>query len=256
MSKIISCGNCGGSYDDDLPKCPYCGSTNIDGAEKDYMEKLEDVREDLEDLDEIPTEELQTAVKKQAVRLRKILLIIGGLAIILAALYFFFNRPEKRDYKAEYLWQQEHYPELNALYDNGEYDELEELLYELSEDENANLLDWEHNEFISDYILGKSILRYLEWDKEEPLDEYRLINLFVSEWQIKGITLRKEEYTQQEYEALLPYIEVSEADFEVRWKLTEEEYNNFSAELSANRNRYISFDNARDFVKAWVKENR
>ena len=256
MGKTICCGNCGGSYDDELSKCPYCGSTNIDGAEKDYMEKLEDVREDLEDLDEIPTEELHTAVKKQAVRLKKILLIIGALMLISVVLYFFLNRQEERDYKAEYLWQQEHYPELNALYDSGKYDELEELLDESCLDKNANLTEWEHNEFMSDYTLSKSVLRHLEWEKEEPPDEYYLISLFDKEWYIKGIILRKEEYTEQEYEALRPYIEASEADFEARWKLTEEEYNDFCANLSSNRNRYVSFDKEEAFIKAWIKESR
>ena len=29
MGKTICCGNCGGSYDDELSKCPYCGSEHI-----------------------------------------------------------------------------------------------------------------------------------------------------------------------------------------------------------------------------------
>ena len=64
MGKTICCGNCGGSYDDELPKCPYCGSIHISGAEKEYMEKLEDVREELEELDEVPVKELHAVVKK------------------------------------------------------------------------------------------------------------------------------------------------------------------------------------------------
>ena len=39
MGKTISCANCGGCYDDELPKCPYCGSGNIKGAEKDIVAK-------------------------------------------------------------------------------------------------------------------------------------------------------------------------------------------------------------------------
>lgn len=256
MGKTIYCGSCGGSYDDELSKCPFCGSMNISGAEKEYMEKLEDVREDLEELDEVPVEGLQTVVKKQAGRLRKILAIIGVLVLLSVVLYCFFNRSEDRDYKAEYLWQQEHYPELNALYDSGKFDELENLINELCKDENANLTDWEHNRFMSDYIMGKSVLRYLEWDEEDPLDGHSLLFLFETEWEIKGIILRKEDYTEQEYEALLPYIEASEADFDSRWKLTEEELNDFYANLSANGDKYVSFDKAEDFIKAWVKEDR
>ena len=255
MGKTISCANCGGCYDDELPKCPYCGSGNIKGAEKDYMEKLEDVREELEELDEIPAEELQASVKKQVRRLWIVLLSVGAVILILAAVYFFVNQSDERDYKAEYLWQQEHYPEMDALYDSGMYDELEELLYELSEDEHANLLDWKHNEFMCDYILAKSVMRCLESEKE-PLDRYNLVSLFDKEWQVKGMILRKDNYTQQEYEAMLPYIRLSETDFESRWKLTEEEYQDFYANLTANNGRYVSFDKAEAFVQEWIKENR
>ena len=72
------------------------------------MEKLEGVREELEELDEIPAEELQAAVKKQVRRLWIVLLSVGAVILILAAVYFFVNQSDERDYKAEYLWQQEH----------------------------------------------------------------------------------------------------------------------------------------------------
>ena len=55
---------------------------------------------------------------------------------------------------------------------------------------------------------------------------------------------------------MLPYIRLSETDFEARWKLTEEEYQDFYANLTANNGRYVSFDKAEAFVQEWIKENR
>lgn len=54
MEKTIVCAFCGAGYEEEAIKCPYCGSTNIRGAEKDYMNKLENVRETMENLDVSP----------------------------------------------------------------------------------------------------------------------------------------------------------------------------------------------------------
>ena len=49
----IVCTSCGASFDKDEPKCPYCGTLNPYGAEKEYKEKLEDIREKLDVVDDI-----------------------------------------------------------------------------------------------------------------------------------------------------------------------------------------------------------
>lgn len=256
MGKTIICASCNGCYEDELPKCPYCGSTNIKGAEKEYMEKLEDVRGKMEGLEEVPAETLQAVLKKQGRKLWIVILAIGILALLFFTVLFFTERTEDTDFKEEYLWKQEHYPELNELFDSGRYDEMEELFYKLGEDEASNLFDWEHYEFMNAYIAGKSVLYYLESEKEKPLNEYNLIFLFDNQWEMKGIVLRKDEFTEPEYEALLPFIEISEADFESRWKLTEEEYENFYSSLAANEGKYVPFDDVKTFIKEWVKESR
>ena len=39
------CNNCGAHFDDDLPKCPYCGDFHYAGAQKEFMDKLTTVSE-------------------------------------------------------------------------------------------------------------------------------------------------------------------------------------------------------------------
>ena len=70
MGKIAACESCGAEFDDDLPKCPYCGFVNLKGAEKEYMKKLEDFREDM-GVDDVPLEELKDTFQKQGKRLKK-----------------------------------------------------------------------------------------------------------------------------------------------------------------------------------------
>ena len=72
MGKRIICSSCGAEFDNDMAKCPYCGTMNYEGAEKEYLEKLEDVREDLDDLNEVPLEETKKEFKKQGRLIRKV----------------------------------------------------------------------------------------------------------------------------------------------------------------------------------------
>ena len=50
MSIIIRCRSCGAEYDGRETKCPWCGTRTDAGAEREYMDKLSDVKEDLESL--------------------------------------------------------------------------------------------------------------------------------------------------------------------------------------------------------------
>ena len=39
----VQCFNCGAVHSVDDPRCPYCGALNPVGAEKAYMNKLDDL---------------------------------------------------------------------------------------------------------------------------------------------------------------------------------------------------------------------
>ena len=45
---MVTCRSCGGEFDEALVRCPFCGSAYAPAEEKEYMGKLEDIREDLE----------------------------------------------------------------------------------------------------------------------------------------------------------------------------------------------------------------
>lgn len=253
---ILICNNCGKQYDENAEKCPSCGSTNPKGAERAYLDKLENVREDMERLDEAPREELERTIKNQGRLLKRVLLLMAAVVIVVTAGIILINRLDKRDYRAEYLWQQENYPRLDALYDAGNYEELAVLYFELLEDEDSILYEWEHYDFMQAYVSCLFVEGYLEEEKQGELNESTLSFLLSDEWNVKGIKLRREEFTEEEYHAMEPYIEMSEADFASRWNMSETDYAAFYRQLEQNQYFYISYDDCRKYVKRWIKENR
>ena len=47
MKKMVRCESCGAEFDVSLVRCPHCGAAYISAEEDEYMDKLEAVREDL-----------------------------------------------------------------------------------------------------------------------------------------------------------------------------------------------------------------
>ena len=73
--KKIICSSCGAEFEDTLPKCPYCGSLNYKGAEAEYLGKLESMRQDMQQLEQVPEKELKKKLKKKQKFVIKLLII-------------------------------------------------------------------------------------------------------------------------------------------------------------------------------------
>lgn len=86
--KKIICSSCGAEFEDTLPKCPYCGSLNYKGAEAEYLGKLESMRQDMQQLEQVPEKELKKKLKKKQKFVIKLLIILAALAAILAVIVF------------------------------------------------------------------------------------------------------------------------------------------------------------------------
>lgn len=255
-TRRIVCENCAKEYSEDLVKCPSCDSTNLKGAQKAYLNKLADVRENLEDLEEAPEKLLKDNFKKQSRLIWKVLAALAVLAVLAYLLFLWSYKRNERDFQAQYLWQQENFPKLDALYEEGKYEELAELYFELLEEENAVLYEWTHYPFLNDYLSCIWVAEYLNQEDYEALSEADLTGLFTYEWDVKGIILRKEEFTENEYKAMEPYIHRSEADFGSRWHMKQEDYDSLYQQLVSNRGTYIRYQDCEDYIKKWIKENR
>lgn len=258
MGKKIICSSCGAEISEDAAKCPYCGSAYYKGSEREYMGKLENVREELENLGDAASEELIATAKRQSKKWIKLLVIlvviIGGMVILITLLdKAVFG--SSTDYRAQYAWQTENFPKLDALYDAGQYEEMVQLYNTLSRQKNANLFEWQHHNFYTDYTGMQELLDILEEAQTKELDKYALYELFYLEWDVKFIEYKKP-YNETELAALKKGMEAGAADFETRWHMNEHDYEIFEAKLKKADSSISMYSACRDYVDKWMKENR
>lgn len=254
MRKIIICSSCGGECSEEMASCPYCGSTLLPGAEKKYMEQLRDVKDRMEDLEDVPLEETKTAIRKQGKAL-KIGVIIGAvLLVLILGSAWLLDRTlytDEDDFKQQYLWKQTNFPLMDELYEKGDYDGLSRFYEEHMDDQNAQFYDWDHFDFLNEYMTYQDYSSRLREGKHVG----STASLFARQWRAKGDLARPERYTEAEYAALLPMIEVLEQDYQTRWNIDPEEEQLLYQELKDNDYKYLDFDTCEEYAEKWSKEN-
>lgn len=106
MSKIIVCPSCGGHYEEKLVRCPYCGTATLAAEEKEYMGKLEDIREDLEEYGDKATKQIGKSLGKTI--LIAIIVVVILASLILIPLWMSINgrNSETKKKKEEFLKNQ------------------------------------------------------------------------------------------------------------------------------------------------------
>lgn len=157
-NRIIKCKNCGAKFSAQDKFCPYCGSVNDIGDELEYQKKLEDIREDLDELGDVSKEAYIAETKINAKRISVIVVIIAAVAIIAG---FFIPKIVLSVQKAktervvdDLKWEKETYAKLDDMYDRGDFEALGEFYkdYYLSmEWENHSVYGWQHNKFMEVY---------------------------------------------------------------------------------------------------------
>lgn len=251
--KLMECKSCGAHFDEMLPACPYCGTMSIKGAEAEYMGKLEDIRENMQDLNAVPMEETKKAMKKQT----KFVLIILGvmlglfLLFVLIELIFGYKSPE-RDRQADFIWQQENYPIFDELYEQGKDQELLDKYYEALE-EDAPIYTWEHYEYASALSLLADFNYILKKEAEgESLNKYDYTSLLYAGFRVETYE-KSTVYTREELERLQPYIAIVREDFSTRWDFTKEELE-FFEEAAEKNYGVMPYEVIEDYIKDWMKE--
>lgn len=150
------CPNCGGDFADWASKCPYCGNMNYQGAEKQYLDQLETLRQDMEELPEVSKEHYRRGIGGVVKRMFWPLLVLILAAVAIAALGMLWEQYQEKKYEDRYLrtyaWEKENFPQLNQWYEAGEYDKIVEFSDRLlEEDSEFQLNNWEHTVFVTDY---------------------------------------------------------------------------------------------------------
>lgn len=154
--KILHCENCHATIPVDSAKCPYCGALNAVGGEKQYMEHLFDLKEDVEELKDIPLQTYKQELKKSSRIIKRTLIVCAIAALLLIGLFFITNRfsyaeAPIAERKEQLLWEKENFPKLDALYMEEDYDGILEFENTNCADGYYSIYNWEHYNFISLY---------------------------------------------------------------------------------------------------------
>lgn len=186
------CENCGAEIDAHEKSCPYCGHINPEGAEEAFMDRLEDLQEDLEDLNEQSRESDRKELGRQSVRLFRTGLI---LLLILAALIgssMVTGRLWRRtadDEKTMIEFQRKYFGELDRLYEAGDDDAALDYMISLLDSREKGyeaVYDWKHYGYMQafwnyrDGVQAAADLLKENWDQdtaqEAMLDAFLLMD--------------------------------------------------------------------------------
>ena len=106
MGKMIICENCGGEFDEELVRCPYCGTGYLPAEENEYMENLDGIRKELAGYPEEGDASIHRRLSKAA---RMVLLVIAVIfLLILGSIWLssITGKRSSREKKEEFLRNQ------------------------------------------------------------------------------------------------------------------------------------------------------
>ena len=141
------CPRCGAVYAVTEDRCPYCGYIHEAGAERKFMRGLEDTRRQLDRVDDEAREDYRNEfLRNSRAIIKRVLIagiIIGGIAAFFLITEHFLFRGGHKDYSKEMVWQHEHFSELDQMYEEKRYEELEERLSVYGA-EGHDIWDWKY----------------------------------------------------------------------------------------------------------------
>lgn len=245
------CKSCNAEFDETEPKCPYCGTMNYKGAEAEYMEKLQKVRENMDDLDHVPQKATTKAARKRS-RFLKILLIIAGIYIAfhVTGSWMVQIKQDKRA-KEEMYWRLENYPVMNDMYDRGEYEEMYEY-YLNGREAGGSMYTWTHREFCELYTELLYVREILEAEASgEEMNAYDYQELFFAQTHLLSAKY-KEDMSEDEKKILASLAEKEIQDFYTRWEMDEETIQWLEEELKYN-NGYLDYEFGSNYVEQWYE---
>lgn len=257
------CSNCGGSFNENEAKCPYCGALNAEGAEKEYMGKLEKVRKDLDNVDE----EAVVAYKKEVKTFFSVFLITVFIAGIIAACIFgkakstldtmmsYDRTPIDRKIEKMASFHQVT-QQWNQIYDNGDYEEFYEVVNRESKSYSDMIFYWKHYRF---YLIYGDIFEaktsYDEFCAKETPGEYEYTNLlqdvYFSYYQL-NYSADADLLSKEEKAILDEKMDNIIEDVKETLEMTDTEFEGLR--LSSGGSKYPSFVEITNYVKErWFK---
>lgn len=255
MKEMAVCGNCGAEFEKDSPKCPYCGAINETGAEKAYLKDLYEMKEELNELGDMPKQHYRRETVKAwkkvllilAAVLVLVLLILGGLKW--AEKHFSYNR--KVSTKEQLLWEKENFPQFDIWYEEGNYEAIAE---ELWKEENAgyDLWEWEHYYFITAYDTHRYCMEERDYLTDPDTANKNTSKYFLGEVMYFLFFLRQADYTQEEWNLVQEWREDMELILYEDMKFTEKEVQELYGQI--NEDGFLNYDKCDKYAeKIWKR---
>ncbi|MBP3816048.1 MAG: hypothetical protein J6H21_04190 [Firmicutes bacterium] len=257
-SKEVTCPSCGGVFHIDEPKCPFCGSFNPVGAEKEYMEKLYDLKDSTEELPELAQDEVEEDLKTNSKGILRLVVIVGVIAIIVIILFSRLGRRAEdmamKEYKAREAFREAHLDEFNRLYEEGKDEELLELSISLMEDPGYDAIyRWEHYGYLNAYYIYNDLKDWQELYKTGDVDDltyavYAALDL------TRGDKYYESTLTERDLEKIKEFEAYAENFLKENLKMTSEELDAWVLELKGDKG-YIDRASLRRYLKENIKED-
>ena len=164
----VVCPNCGGDISVEDARCPYCGALNPSGAEKAYMDALEDLKDDTDKLAEDVQDDVEANFKRSAKWILVfIAAIVAAIVVCFVAIQCADSGDERRElqgYQERESFREQYFPELDRLYEEGDDAALSAYTWSLMNEPGFDALySWKH-------------FRYLQ-----AHDDWEVLNEFESE---------------------------------------------------------------------------
>ncbi|HIS25590.1 MAG TPA: zinc ribbon domain-containing protein [Candidatus Pullilachnospira intestinigallinarum] len=149
------CTQCGARIDEKELRCPYCQAVNPFADEQKYMERLQKILEETENLSDEPLRQYGKELKFHGKRTLKIALtaiaVPVAAGLILVGIHLWHNRQEAAADRARLELESRYLPQLETLYAQGDYEEASRLLdqaYEEASSAGAEYFSWSHATFL------------------------------------------------------------------------------------------------------------
>lgn len=189
------CSNCGAELKESDVTCPYCGMLQPSAAESEYMQKLEHLKQDVQNLKTVPTKEYTRELRHQGIFTAKIVLIIFCIFLLLfvtgVSVFYGSSYLEKKELLKENAFAKEYFPKLNELYASGNDEEVYTYINSLYNlDGSTALYRWKHMDYYNYYTLYMDVKFLNDAIADNSYNEYDISTGFYS-----AMVLTREEFS-------------------------------------------------------------
>ena len=178
-NSFFICPECGAQLKKYTAVCPYCGSHFEEGEEILFMNKLEDIRQDMSNLAPEAKKQVKSAVSGYGkTALKAVIFIIILIVVAIGALFLYRTQKEKKESERilkEVNFRAEHFDKLDKMFEAGDYEGLAEYISAIWEQPGSEvILDWDHYNLITVYNDQKTI-SYARESLKSPEPDQMLI---------------------------------------------------------------------------------